>query len=276
MDDQAANNAKFYFDQNMTEPDVLPVAGGCACVLSARCPGKETPNEDAAAVIPVGAHSAVLVVADGLGGSAAGEQASRQAIETLRSAIDDARGTETLLRSAIISGFERANEAVQQLGVGAATTLSVAEVTDGVVRSYHVGDSIVLVVGGRGKIKLQTVSHSPVGYGVEAGLLNESEAMHHDERHVVSNVIGCPEMHIAIGSPIDLAPRDSLLLASDGLCDNLDWKDIVDEIRKGNLARSVAKLAAVSTDRMNHHEEGCPSKPDDLTLIALRLGRRRC
>lgn len=268
--DEAVSHVRLYFEEQMATPDVVPIAGGRACAFSLRCPGKETPNEDAAALISVDDRSAVLAVADGLGGGAAGEHASRRAVEALRSAIDDAHGTESLLRTAIISGFERANKAVQELGVGAATTLAVAEVADGVVRSYHVGDSDVLVVGGRGKIKLQTVSHSPVGYGVEAGLLDEAEAMHHEERHIVSNVIGSPEMHIAIGPPISLRPRDSVLLASDGLSDNLDWVAIVDGIRKGELSKSVAKLVAAATDRMNHHEEGRPSKPDDLTVIAFR------
>ncbi|MBN1851547.1 MAG: protein phosphatase 2C domain-containing protein [Pirellulales bacterium] len=275
IDCESADQARLYFDEDMSEPALIPIAGGISCLLTSRCPDKETPNEDAAALIPVDGRSAVLVVADGLGGGAAGEHASRKAIESLKLAIDDARGTETLLRTAIISGFELANQAVQDLGVGAATTLAVVEVVDGVVRSYHVGDSTVLVVGGLGKIKQQTVSHSPVGYGVEAGLLDEAEAMHHEERHIVSNVIGSPEMHIAVGPPIALSPRDSVLLASDGLCDNLDWDSIIHIIRKGRLSQSIMALAKASTDRMNHHTEGQPSKPDDLTLIAFRLSRSR-
>jgi PPM family protein phosphatase len=270
MDIETLSQTRRYFDAQMTTPDIWRIASGLACIFSSRCPGKETPNEDAAALIPVDDQAAVLAVADGLGGGAAGEDASRRAIETLQSAIDEANGTETLLRTAIISGFERANQAVQSLGIGAATTLAVAEVADGVVRSYHVGDSDVLVVGGLGKIKRQTVSHSPVGYGVEAGLLDENEAMHHEERHIVSNVIGSSEMHISIGPPIPLAPRDSVLLATDGLCDNLDWTAIVGAIRKGELSQAVTKLATAATERMNHAAEGRPSKPDDLTLVAFR------
>ncbi len=263
---------KVYFDQRMRQPEMLRLAGGRACLFSSRCPGKETPNEDAAALVDVDDRSAVLIVADGLGGGAAGELASRRAVESLRATIDEARDSASLLRTAIISGFERANAVVRELGMGAATTLAVVELLDGVARSYHVGDSIVLVVGGHGKIKLQTVSHSPVGYGVESGLLGETEAMHHAERHIVSNVIGSPEMHIAIGPPVTLAPRDSVLVASDGLCDNLDWDEIVETLRKGQLSQSVASLAARSLDRMNHPTDGQPSKPDDLTIIAFRLG----
>ena len=80
------------------------------------------------------------------------------------------------------------------------------EISNGSVRPYHVGDSVILLVGQRGKIKLQTVSHSPVGYAVEAGVLDEVEAMHHQDRHVVSNFIGSPEMRIEVGAPLRLAP----------------------------------------------------------------------
>ena len=49
------------------------------------------------------------------------------------------------------------------LGAGSATTLAVAEVVGQTVRTYHVGDSPIWVFGQRGRLKLQTVPHSPVG-----------------------------------------------------------------------------------------------------------------
>ena len=64
------------------------------------------------------------------------------------------------MRSRILDGFEEANEAVLGLGVGAATTLVAAEIEDTRVRSYHVGDSMSLIVGQRGKLKSQSVPHS--------------------------------------------------------------------------------------------------------------------
>ncbi len=259
-----------YFNQNMTQPELMSLSGGTACVFSARCPTKESANEDAAGVIPVGDRAAVLVVADGMGGSAAGEQAARLAVESMHQSIQETRGTNALLRSAIITGFERANSAVQELGVGAATTLAVVEINDGIARPYHVGDSMILVVGGRGKIKHQTVPHSPVGYGIEAGLIDADEAMHHEHRHIVSNFIGTAEMHIAIGPHVKLALRDTVLLASDGLFDNLYGDRIVDVIRKGKLAVAAQRLVTDSRHRMGSDSDGHPSKPDDLTFIAFR------
>jgi serine/threonine protein phosphatase PrpC len=265
-------SGRAYLDQEMTAPEVLHLSSGIACVFSARCPGKQTPNEDAAAVFPIDEHSCVLAVADGLGGNAAGEQAAKIAIDSIQLAIETGLDGDAMLRTAIINGIERANTTIQELARGAATTIAVVEVSSGTIRPYHVGDSMILVVGGRGKIKFQSVSHSPVGYGVEAGLLDENEAMHHDERHVVSNVLGRPDMHIAIGPHLKLATRDTLLLASDGLFDNLFVDRIAETIRKGDLLAATTALARDSTERMSAYDDNQASKPDDLTFIALRPG----
>jgi serine/threonine protein phosphatase PrpC len=119
-------------------------------------------------------------------------------------------------------------------------------------------------------MKLQTVSHSPVGFAKEAGLLDEQEAMHHEERHVVSNVIGAADMRIEIGSVLKLAPMDTVVLTSDGLVDNLHVNEIVERLRKGPLDGAVKNLAAVARQRMTQPQEGEPSKPDDLTFIVFR------
>ena len=139
------------------------------------------------------------------------------------------------------------------------------------VRPYHVGDSMILVVGGRGKVKLQNIPHSPVGYGVEAGLLDEAEAMHHDQRHLVSNVVGSPDMRIEIGPPLELAPRDTLILASDGLSDNLHVEEIIERLRRGSLEQVSERLISDALARMQSPAEGRPSKADDLTLVSFRL-----
>lgn len=269
MEVQESIESRLYLDQDMQEPELLSVAGGVAAVFSARCPGKETPNEDAMAVLPVDGKSAVLVVADGLGGTTAGERASAIAVRQLRRSIAQT-GDDEMLRTAILNGIEQANRAVSDLGVGAGTTLAVVEISGGLVRSYHVGDSMILAVGQRGKVKLQTVSHSPVGYAVEAGMLNETEAMHHEDRHLVSNVIGSANMRIEIGPPLNLAERDTILLASDGLLDNLYNDEIIQRTRKGPLEKVVRSLADECRQRMTQPRQGVPCKPDDLTLVVFR------
>ena len=272
----AAEGTRLFVDQDMVEVALFRIGPGFAAVYSSRCPGKETANEDAAALIPCGDKACVLVVADGVGGARAGGEASSRAVKALRKAIDKGVHERGALRGAILDGFEAANRAVLDLGLGAATTLTVVEIEGVRMRPYHVGDSPVLLLGQRGKIKLQSIAHSPVGYGLEGGFLDEKEALHHEERHLVSNVIGTEDMRIDVGPALELAAKDSVLMASDGLVDNLRTFEIVDCVRKGPLEKGATQLASRAAARMLRREGNAPSKPDDLTFILFRLqGRRR-
>ncbi len=252
------------------ESGCWPIAGGTAAVTTTVSPARDTPNEDSAALFPIGPDRGVLVVADGVGGERAGRQASNTAVACLAETLAVAADTGQPLRSAVLDGMERANEAVLGLGVGAATTLAVVLLEEGTARPFHVGDSTILLMGQRGRIKLQTIAHSPVGFAVESGLLDEEAALHHEDRHVVSNLVGSPEMRIELGPVLELAQRDTLLLASDGLSDNLGVDDIVEGLRKGPLSVATRRLAAAARDRMIAPVDGQPSKPDDLSLIAFR------
>jgi len=262
--------ARQFFDVDMSEVESVDLGEGQVVVFSARSPGREGPNEDAAVVLPFGEDGGVLAVADGAGGGRLGDRASTLALTTLAEALDEARAEGFMLRTAIMNGIERANQAVCELGSGAATTLAAVEIQQGRIRPYHVGDSLILLVGQRGRIKLETVSHSPVGFAVEAGLLDASEAIHHEDRHFVSNTLGAPDMSIEVGSARTLASRDTLLLASDGLSDNLHVAEIAEHLRRGALLDACENLAATARRRMYVPAEGEPSKPDDLTLIAYR------
>jgi len=262
----------------MEEVVSLEIAGGSVAVFSTRSPHKATPNEDVAAILPVGPTHGVLAVADGLGGHAGGERAAKLAVDTIQQTIHEramlsADPDSEPLRPAILDGIEAANEAVRAFGTGAATTLSLVEIRGRIVRAYQVGDSAILLAGQRGKLKYQTIAHSPIGYAVEAGLLAEEDAIHHDQRHMISNVIGSPEMHVEMGPAIRMAERDTLVLASDGLLDNLLPAEIVALVRTGPLDQAVGQLVALAMERMNGQPDSpatTPSKPDDLTVIAFR------
>jgi serine/threonine protein phosphatase PrpC len=246
--------------------------GGTAAVFTTRSPEKETPNEDAAAVIFSDENSGALLVADGLGGLRSGELASQTVVDALTSALNDRTGENGSLRSGILDGIEEGNRRLCEMAIGAATTLAIVELRQRTVRPFHVGDTVILIIGQRGKVKLQTISHSPIGFAVESGLLDEADAIHHEDRHLVSNVVGTPEMRIEIGSEIELAPRDTLLIASDGLLDNLQVDEIVDRIRIGPLQQAVGRLATDAGQRMRNGDSDSqhPSKPDDLTIVAFR------
>lgn len=268
---------QLFVERDLEMPERVTVAGGVAVVFTHRCPGKTTPNEDCAALIPVGAEAAVLVVADGVGGVRGGHQASALAVRTLVAALSDCQPDPSALRTAILDGIERANQAILDLGLGAATTLAAVEVRGQRMRPYHVGDSMILLVGQRGKVKWQAVPHSPVGYAIEAGVIDEQAAMTHEDRHIVSNVVGSSDMHIEVGPERVMAPRDSLILASDGLCDNLRVDEIIALTRCGDPLERLRATTERARERMLAEPEllvGDPCKPDDLTAILFRHRRQ--
>lgn len=247
--------------------EVIGVGAGRVALETCRSTDGHGENEDGALVLADGGDRAVLAVADGLGGHPGGGVASRLALEHLSKAVEVALGSGREVRDGIIDGFESANRRILALGTGSATTLAVVEIAGESFRTYHVGDSAVLWFGGRGKLKARTIQHSPTGYAVEAGLLSESDARVHEDRHVVSNIVGSKEMTIDIGSLHPLAPRDTILIASDGLFDNIAPDRVGQLLRKQPLRTAANELVARCRDRMI-----TGGKPDDLTVVAWRRG----
>ncbi|MGD8999407.1 MAG: protein phosphatase 2C domain-containing protein [Granulosicoccaceae bacterium] len=257
-------------EADMSAPQEHSFCAAQVVIYSARAPGKTTVNEDSAALFATDERHGVLVVADGAGGQRSGAQASQIAIDALAASLRTAPVSEHGLRGAILTGIETANQQILALGTGAASTVVAVEMNDGCVRSFHVGDSLALLVGQRGRLRMQTVSHSPVGYAVEAGLIDENEAMRHEERHVVSNMLGMQDMRIELGTEVRMAAKDTMLLASDGLFDNLHVEEIIDIIRCGPLADAARQLAEAAGSRMLGSDSELPGKPDDMTFVLMR------
>lgn len=253
---------------DMQQPEVQSAVNYQFAFYTHRSPLSESGNQDSLAVIELDDSSMILAVADGLGGQPAGASASATAIETL---CEHAKTSEqSSLREKILDSFEQANRRIIETAVGSATTLSIVSLENTTLRPFHVGDSTILLCGQRGRIKLQTTSHSPVGYAVESGILDESEAILHEERHYILNTVGSAEMHIEIGPELLMSQYDTLLLASDGLFDNLYIEEIVEIIRKGPLLAAIQTLAEKSRQRMLEQEGQSPSHPDDLSIILCR------
>lgn len=255
----------------MEGTESLRIGAAELVVYTTRCPEVERPNQDAIGVVALGPDQLVLAVADGAGGQPAGDRASEAAVAALCETVREAEGLP--LREAVLQGFDRANAAVLALGVGAATTLVVAELEGATLRTYHAGDSRALVCGKRGLLKLLTAAHSPVGHAVQAGILEEDEALHHEELHLVSNMIGGDDMRVEMGAPLELASLDTVLLASDGVFDNLGPEEIVEHVRKGPLQSAADTLIEAIARRMQGDDPAAPSKPDDVSLICLRRAR---
>lgn len=265
------NKALTLFAGTLNVPESIDLIAGSAALYSAPSPDKTSVNEDAAAVIPFGDNSIILAVADGAGGHARGDAAARIAIEAL---VDELQGDPSaVLRVAILNAFEAAQSEINARCPGSATTLVVGEISNGTARCYHVGDSGICIVGGRGKLKFQTVFHSPTGYGVEAGLLSEAQAMQHASRHVVSNILGMSPMSVEIGVPLKLAERDTVVIASDGLFDNLLSEEIAALACLGPIGPACEALATAAVSRMAGAMPGQVGKPDDLTILLYRPRR---
>ena len=269
------NDAHLYVGESGLEIHTFDSPLGSVAVAIAVSPEKTTPNEDSAALIPVNGDCLVLAVADGVGGAPTGRKASNTAVEELRTALKGVEDEDTRVRTAILDGMEAANHALLELGTGTATTLTVADIRANHVRTYHVGDSAAWLVGQRGVIKFQTTPHSPVGFGIEAGLIDQHEALEHEGLHEISNVVGARDMRIEIGTRFEMAARDTLLLASDGLFDNVLPNEIIDIIRTGSLEQNIVELWALASRRMAGEDKDKPCKPDDFSAILFRPAQKQ-
>ncbi|MDH5541763.1 MAG: protein phosphatase 2C domain-containing protein [Nitrospinota bacterium] len=241
---------------------------GRLSAFSERAPGYSNPNEDSIAMLCLGDGTGVLVVADGMGGRPSGEKAARIIAETFNEILAGHKGEEDL-RGAILEAIEKSNERIKELQVGAGSTVVAVEIQGQQIRPYHVGDSSVIIVGQRGKLKYQSIAHSPVGYALESGIIAGSELENHDEKHIVSNIVGSDDMRIEIGSFITLDARDTVLLTTDGVTDNLTLERIIEIIRKGDLESVRENLSEQAKMNMENSDEGF--HPDDISFILFRV-----
>jgi serine/threonine protein phosphatase PrpC len=254
------------FDGNITAPDTYSIDGFELSVFSLRNPEIEDKNEDSLGVFVLDTETIVLAVADGAGGHPSGEKASKMAIEAIEDCLQQ-RDKE--LRSRILDGIEQANQSLLEGSPGSKTTLTICEISQNQARSYQVGDSGMIISGNKGKLIYRTVFHSPVGYGVEAGLINEREALKHPELNFISNLVGDPEMRIELGPLVSLQPLDTVCLASDGLFDNLTSLDLVELVRKDTTENAAIALAGHLTS-MFYAKDSHEVKLDDACFILCR------
>lgn len=261
-------------------PLELDLGVGRVVAFLRRSPERPQRNEDSLGVWQIGPQHVVLAVADGMGGAPAGGAASRLVMRSLdvvlRQQVESIAANGTA-RAALMDGIELASGQIQEMGVGAASTVVLAEICasgDGAltVRCTHVGDSQLVHCGQRGVVRFRSISDSPVGYAVEAGVLDEDAALTHADRHLVSNVVGTPDMQIHVGPRLPFRPRDTVVLASDGLWDNLAVDDVVSHVRAGPLPRVGQHLVQAVTRAMSGHGSA-PGKPDDLAFLVFRRSR---
>lgn len=233
-----------------------------------KSPNRETSNEDSLAILPISDSTLVLAVADGVGGHKGGAKASRLAIESLVKSISDPAVTPTFsLKDAIVSGLELGHQKICEMGVGAGSTILVAEIVGRMLRFYSVGDSVGLQLGGRGSLKYKTLEHSALGFAVEAGLVSEDKADSSDvSNHLILNCLGGDSLRIELSQELELASQDVVVLSSDGLTDNVSQETFMQTLAKGTLEEKAKNLVDAAQENMTKGQLR-PAKPDDLSLI---------
>ncbi len=234
--------------------------------FSKKSPITETCNEDAVGIFKT-KEGIVLAVADGAGGHPKGEEAASLVMSNIEKSLKTDGVTEAGHRYRIIDAIEKTNKELIATGVGARTTITICEIYDNKARGYQVGDSTLVICGQRGKLKYRSLAHSPVGYGVEAGLIDEKEALAHPDLHYISNLVGESDMKIEMGPEVELNPNDTIFLASDGIFDNFPPDEIIDLVRKGTIDGISTSLMDMINERI-YQEAG--SKKDDISFILFK------
>jgi serine/threonine protein phosphatase PrpC/HAMP domain-containing protein len=193
------------------------------------------PNEDnlfaGQVVREIDAHllqCALLVVADGMGGHANGQDASRIAIQAITDYILPQLITGSALsgegyKQLLLDGVQRANQAVHQGNVDShgdmGTTMTGALVVGTTAYVANVGDSrTYLYREGEGLSKI-TQDHSVVASLVSAGIIKPDDIYTHPKRNQIYRSLGERENVEVDPFVVQLLPDDKLLLCSDGLWD---------------------------------------------------------
>lgn len=170
----------------------------------------------------------VFIVADGMGGHAAGEVASAMAVQTLADTLstlrdptaDDAGDQMAFaLREANRRIYERTLHEPEKRGMG--TTVSCLVLGQGHWLVGHIGDSRIYLLRD-GALYQLTRDHSYVQEQVDAGMLTAEEARHHPHSNVITRCVGAnPEVEADVATGA-LHDGDRFLLASDGLTGMID------------------------------------------------------
>src|ERR1043166_9481122 len=190
-------------------------------------------NEDSAYMEPT---NGFFIVADGMGGHAAGEVASAMAVDTVRRTLENARkeietfkraptdagrrGIVQLLQSAVLSAhqavFQRGQHEADKAGMG--TTLDVVLIAGPEAFVAHVGDSRTYLVRD-GRSSQITTDHTVAEVLVIEGKLTIEEAQVSPLRTILVNAIGVSADVGVEMAHVTLKRGDRLLLCSDGLHD---------------------------------------------------------
>ncbi len=236
-------------------------------------------NEDACCAR---ADLGLYMVADGMGGHAAGEIASRLAVDAVEAFIQDTRDADVTrtwpfpydrdlsldgnrVKAALRVANRRLAAAMADNDAlrGMATTAAVALLRGRQVPVVaHVGDSRVYLWRA-GTLQQVTEDHSWVGEQVRAGTLSESDARRHPWKNVVTRALSGGDDPGVEVRELDLQPGDRLLICSDGLSSVLPQSQLESILSRGE---SLDDTCRGFVDAAN--EAG---GPDNITVVLLQI-----
>jgi len=181
-------------------------------------PGGRPNNQDATAFV-VTRGLGCWVLADGLGGHAAGEVASRAAVDAVVSAFTETLGfSENALRHYVSAAQMAVHEEQRQRADHSSmrTTINVLAASDDFARWIHIGDSRLYAFHD-GQVLDQTNDHSVPQALVEADKIRQEDIRTHPERNRLLRALGKPgEPQPDVGEPLYIGAGDAFLLCSDG------------------------------------------------------------
>jgi serine/threonine protein phosphatase PrpC len=234
--------------------------------------GRKRPhNEDNMAyVIPkdgqvMAKKGALFIVADGMGGHAAGEVASEIAVDTVSSIYYQDENDDLAL--SLMNAIKRANALIHQraaenmLRSGMGTTCVAAVLRGDMAYVANVGDSRAYLVR-KGQAKQVSQDHSWVEEQVRAGLLTKDQARSHAQRNVITRSLGTQaEVEVDVFSE-ELEEGDTIILCSDGLSGSIGEDDLRAIVNQYVPQESVYHLV----ERANEN-----GGPDNITAIVVRV-----
>ena len=231
-------------------------------------------NEDSILILggeksPLGGDS-LLVVADGMGGHAAGEVASRMTVDGiigLMSRSDDLPGAEGPEYLRFLGEIvQQVNNTIFQAGQdedkrGMGTTCTVAVVRGDQLFVSHVGDSRAYLLRS-GDLHQITQDHSWVEEQVRQGTLSPEEARNHPNRNIITRAVGLESRVEVDGYLVGLANKDILLLCSDGLTTMIEDSQIAEILSANEPVEACRALIDAANDQGGH---------DNITVAVARV-----
>ena len=220
----------------------------------------------------VSVERALFAVADGMGGHAAGDVASRTAVETVdrlvggpgRAGEGDARAAELVgaTRAAHAAILEDAERTPARAGMGTTLTMVTFLPLERSRLIVHVGDSRAYLLR-QGALEQLTTDHTWVQRQVEAGKLSPRRARAHPYSSVLTHALGVPDDERIDILPGDVQEGDLYLLCSDGLTTVLE-----DETIRAVLLKHE-RLEAMASELISTANEA--GGPDNVTVVLVRV-----